>query len=564
MPSPTIPINPKDILEAEIPSQKQKGFSWAIEFGRAFGAEEDPVLSIKTQTSTAVIKSVFVVKEAMVVAVEVTKSRSLSFLLETAQNSKFLRVTLDPKMYNFKIHAEQIAADCKSVVGDGFLPSTFTIEKLTKPETKISASDIIAGFQYVKGCMSSEAYSVRSPNTWLAYNMMRDGKIFEGLTCGLFVPRILIFEEDAFDVEAMNEWIQSKKKECEKQEGKKPAGPSRTPRVSTADNDTVIAGGSKPASQPKSTGAKRKQPEPASRPTDPVSRPKEKASKARKPVADAKEKSPPKTEAAKKQSTKPKAQRPKRQKVQSSPRPASSVSVDLFDEDEDLRGEKPEAKLVRMGIESREKISKFYTFGDTVFKVPVESIVSPPPTLVYRCLNKEHAMEIARSMVKNQDREPIVADLIPYSVKNSKLVHYDNTPEDLKDFNNAIKRREIQFVAISGQHSALAAKWVIEWSKTDAKLSAAAKKLCVRRARILSDTTPQTILAEHSMNSNAINKTMEYKSSFLDTVVHARRQWERMSRPKRPVIGDNSRSVEFEVREWTSSLFCFVNMQEPR
>ena len=57
-------------------------------------------------------------------------------------------------------------------------------------------------------------------------------------------------------------------------------------------------------------------------------------------------------------------------------------------------------------------------------------------------------MDIAKSMVTNVDREPQPADLIPY--KDGKLIHYENNPQDTKDFHEAVKRREIQFVAISG------------------------------------------------------------------------------------------------------------------
>jgi hypothetical protein len=234
-------------------------------------------------------------------------------------------------------------------------------------------------------------------------------------------------------------------------------------------------------------------------------------------------------------------------KQQVSDRPAASACLDLGDADDTLSNEKPDERLVRKGVEMREVMAPFYTWGQRVFNIPVECIVSPPPTLVYRCLNKDHVNQIALSMVKLHDREPLVADLIPY--KDGKLLHYENTPSDTKDFEAAIRNKEIQFVAISGQHSALAAKWVISWSKSDPKLRKQAEKLAFRRSVILSDRTPQTLLAEHSLHSNEMNETMEYKSCFLDTASHARRQWENSGRPERQGIGTNqtTRKVGFEV-----------------
>lgn len=105
--------------------------------------------------------------------------------------------------------------------------------------------------------------------------------------------------------------------------------------------------------------------------------------------------------------------------------------------------------------------------------------------------------------------------------------------------------------------SAHAVRRVIEWSKTDQKLSEAVTRLKFRRARILSDTTLVKMLENHSSRSNAINDTMEYKSCFLDSVVHARRQYVMCDRPTKPREGDNKAAApEFKVN---SCYYLFWN-----
>jgi hypothetical protein len=151
-------------------------------------------------------------------------------------------------------------------------------------------------------------------------------------------------------------------------------------------------------------------------------------------------------------------------------------------------------------------------------------------------------------MIKNPGMEPQVADLIPYNATLKKLVSYTGTDVDRQDLIEAVKKREIQFLAISGQHSAKAARNILEFAKKDAKFEDVANKLKYRKARILSDKTPTTVLAKHLQRSNAINQTMEYKSCFLDTIVHARRQFDELGRPKRPVVGNNKTNVAENIK----------------
>lgn len=175
-------------------------------------------------------------------------------------------------------------------------------------------------------------------------------------------------------------------------------------------------------------------------------------------------------------------------------------------------------------------------------------------------INKDHVKQIADSMVERPGYEPHIADLIPFTATTKKLVHFENTPEDKSDFVEAIAKREIMFFAVSGQHSARAAHWIQGWAKADAKLTNIANNLRLRKSRILSDVTPLAILAEHSSRSNAINETMEFKSCFVETVLHARRQFVEMGRPSKPGVGSNQKSdnSKFNVRLIIVFLFlCF-------
>ena len=45
-----------------------------------------------------------------------------------------------------------------------------------------------------------------------------------------------------------------------------------------------------------------------------------------------------------------------------------------------------------------------------------------------------------------------------------QMLSFRNTTQDLKEFEEGVKKREIHFMAISGQHSAKAASYIKQWS----------------------------------------------------------------------------------------------------
>lgn len=138
------------------------------------------------------------------------------------------------------------------------------------------------------------------------------------------------------------------------------------------------------------------------------------------------------------------------------------------------------------------------------------------------------------------------------------MLTYSNTTTEKREFQIAAKSGKIQFLVISGQHSSAAAKRLLEWAQVNSNISDIAKKLTYQKSQILSASTPITVLAEHSFRSNAVNQTMEFKSFFLDTVVHARRQWIECNRPAKPSAGEKACSSEehkrFQVIEHFQSV----------
>lgn len=156
----------------------------------------------------------------------------------------------------------------------------------------------------------------------------------------------------------------------------------------------------------------------------------------------------------------------------------------------------PEEKKVLEGRDVIKQMEKYYTFGiDEIFSIRVTSIFSGPARLRYRMLNNDHVKEIVDSMIRNPGHEPAIADLIPYSVDKESVLTYSNTPGEKRDFQIAARGGKIQFVAISGQHSSAAAKRILEWATVNTNVSDIAKKLTYRKSRILSASTPISVLA---------------------------------------------------------------------
>jgi hypothetical protein len=127
---------------------------------------------------------------------------------------------------------------------------------------------------------------------------------------------------------------------------------------------------------------------------------------------------------------------------------------------------------------------------------------------------------------------------------------FKNTAQDLRDFEAGVAKKEIGFLAISGQHSARAAQYIQTWAKDNANVMEVWKRLEFRKARILSAETPKAILAEHSERSNKANETSMYKSSYEDMLVHARKQWELMDRPEKAAKGSNQFTLSNQ-QKWT-------------
>lgn len=76
---------------------------------------------------------------------------------------------------------------------------------------------------------------------------------------------------------------------------------------------------------------------------------------------------------------------------------------------------------------------------------------------VYAHDNK-HVKEIVDSLKRNPGHEPIVADLILFSLEKTWVLTYSNIPREKQDYELAAKTRKIQFLAMSGQHSPAAGK----------------------------------------------------------------------------------------------------------
>ena len=222
-------------------------------------------------------------------------------------------------------------------------------------------------------------------------------------------------------------------------------------------------------------------------------------------------------------------------------------SIALRPEDEGHQTRAPDAKTILEGNKIIERMREYYIFGEhKTFLIPVEQIFSAPATICYRKLNYEHVNSIGMEMVHNPMLEPLVADLIPYEKATGNYLTFENTPADEKRLKTGYADGSIEFYAVSGQHLAAAAVVVRSWAKDTISLAEIAKSLKYRKSRILSGKTPGHILAEHSSACNDVNITMEYKSSFLDCVVHARRQYIGCGRPLRPKVGITVKSRKDE------------------
>lgn len=144
---------------------------------------------------------------------------------------------------------------------------------------------------------------------------------------------------------------------------------------------------------------------------------------------------------------------------------ATASNVVLHPQDDSCPADAPEEEDILKGQEVLCDIEEYYTFGITkTFEIPIESIQPQSAVFVYLMFNQSHALDVAKSMMNNPGQVPHIADLIPFLARTKKLLHFDNTVEDRKAFLRGVKNREIQFLAISGQHSAKAPQWIQGWA----------------------------------------------------------------------------------------------------
>lgn len=490
--APEVYLEDEDISEVYIPGYEKSGFVWALEYGES--EDEEQVLCVKAMSASHKNR-----KEILclgpVVSIITSNNLLMYVVIESRSNNKWGYLDLPVSKYSSKLNVEWAARSEKSVISMGFFPSKMSAQDLLEKEGPcgVSGVDIVFGFSYCRNYILNNEDECLLPATWKLMQLMEASKLQSRLQP---LDDACVFSEK-FDEEQCKKWIASilkrnaKKKHSSAKSINGPAKGAKHSNVSAVDSPNDGGGLRK--------GEKRKRVEKTAKP-----RPKVRARKSGNPLS------------------------------------ASLSDVIMHPEDSSCPQDAPTEKNVTDGVEALKEIERYYIFGmREIFDIPVESIMQPSAALVYRMFNKEHAMEIANSMIKNPSQVPAIAELIPYSAKSKKLLHFENSPQELKKFLWGVKHNEVQFLAISGQHSARAAQWVIEWAKKDAKLSEVAESLQYRKSRILSDITPRTILAQHSSRSNAVNETMEFKSCFLETVVHARRQFDECGRPNRPTMGTN-------------------------
>lgn len=143
-------------------------------------------------------------------------------------------------------------------------------------------------------------------------------------------------------------------------------------------------------------------------------------------------------------------------------------------------------------------------------------------------------------METNQGLLPAIGDLVPYNIKTCQLVEFKNTPEDLAAYKQLVTTKHIDFLAINGQHSTEAAKQLVQDVENDAKLKDCAERVRFRTLRILSSHMHIDILPKRSHRGNKMNATTKFKSLFLDTISHARKQYSILGNPPKPRTGDTS------------------------
>jgi hypothetical protein len=517
--------------------------AWAIEFGRLDGYDQ-LVLCLKVKLDSGLTYIA-----GPVVGVWMTGRKHVDVVLESTRDSVWCRVNLSFDQYNIGLHLEWLLTEETSVISVGMFPKVLTAEKVHKG-IGFPIAELYNGFQYVKHfIVNDQSGMTLSPNTWIVDQICFEEGARSGSNIGIYSKIVFVDQLDRDEVQAYIAAQRTPQKDSGKKRANidtdipskvKKAAKGETPRGTIAKNTATksqskpvlaLAAPNRETSGPKVIKAAAKQVPTAAKKNRPsksetTSVAKKKRSRDSETMSAANKKRP--SDSA---STSPNAA--KQQLIKST----ESTILSCIVEKDDVKV--VEEKKVKEGSDLLAKISRHYIWGiQTIFKIPVKLIRPAPPQLCYRKLNMEHVGRIAESMVTSPGVEPLVADLIPFNLASKKLVDYMNTPKEKKAFLQDIEEGRIHFYAVSGQHSAKAAQKILEWSSRDPNYQKIARSLEYRKARILSAQTPHFVLAEHSSRCNAANVTME--ANFLDSIIHARRQYIACDRPAKPLLGNNN------------------------
>ena len=492
-----------DVKEKSLQNVKEGSLYWGIEFGRL--KNDELCLCVKYKYTTDKGEDVAYIVGSLV-NVQAVNNSSVVFTVEHLLRKKWWRFSCLATDFSTDFNLEWIQTPGNtSVISMGFYPTYITAKDILSNGGQISASDIETGFLRVK-LFIYQSPDIEKARTWVFNDLMLDAG-FDAKKPGKLDLGLVIADE--WDLVKVKAFVAKAKMEWEKLKSEEGVPKKRKPKVEQTEEKGEESGPSK--KQKKGKGPK---------------------------GADKEGQPGPLRLEANAGGTK----RPDPKQKEKARAPPRSAVPDESGASSPTHGTAPQ-KIITEGKNMFDVIKQYFTFGmDKTFKVPVELISNPTADLVYRMFNQDHAIEIAQSMIKNRVQEPQICDLIPYRKSTSKMLVFKNTAHDLKEFKNGLAKKEINFLAISGQHSARAAQYIGRWAETNANLKDVWKRLEFRTARILSSETPKGVLAQHSEACNKANESSVFKSSFEDMLLHARKQWELMGKPEKPGLGTNKHS----------------------
>ena len=197
-------------------------------------------------------------------------------------------------------------------------------------------------------------------------------------------------------------------------------------------------------------------------------------------------------------------------------------------------------------MKSYQTYSKYFPYGlKTFFDIPVLDIYAPPASLGVRAFNVPQRDGIREAMIAHPFQEPMVADVMPYNMKKERGRSIKGKSE--QQMRQDIANGKYEWIAISGQHSAIAAKGLVEAtdknSTDDSKR--VAEHLKMRRCQIVDPETPRTVCVDLSDEGNASHKIFGFSSTYFEKLQQARQQYKAMNRPERP--RGNRKTKDFQV-----------------